>query len=80
MVALMRIHCTLCARKVVLAGGNAIITGTDEVGGKPWKVKAETYGRFLIIDFSAKGGPTQVIAKWNGLGLAFQDGNVWTKR
>ena len=51
-----------CTRKVVLAGGNAIITGVDEVGGKPWKLRAETYGRYLIIDFSPKGGPAQVTA------------------
>lgn len=69
-----------CTRKLVLAGKQVIITGTDEVGGKAWKVKGEPYGRALILDFSSKGGPKQVIARWNGLGLVFDDGNVWTKK
>ena len=34
-----------CTRKVVLAGGNVIVTGTDEVGGKQWKIKGTTYGK-----------------------------------
>lgn len=49
-----------CPRKVVLAGKKAIITGTDTAGGKEWKVKGEPYGKYLIIDFSSKGGPTEV--------------------
>ena len=32
------------------------------------------------FDFSPKGGPKEVVARWNGLGLEFEaDGNVWTK-
>lgn len=69
-----------CTRKVVLAGGNVIVTGTDEVGGKAWKIKGQTYGKALVLDFSSKGGPVDVVARWNGLGLAFDDGNVWTKK
>ena len=55
-------------------------TGTDEVGGTPWKLKAEPIGRYLVIDFSSKGGPSQVVARWNGYGIAFDDGTVWTKK
>lgn len=69
-----------CTRKVVLAGGNVIVTGTDEIGGKQWKIKGTTYGKALVLDFRPKGGPADVIARWNGLGLAFDDGNVWTKK
>ena len=71
-----------CTRKVVLAGGNVIVTGTDEVGGKPWKIKGQTYTEYkaVVLDFRPKGGPADVIARWNGLGLVFDDGNVWTRK
>ena len=67
-----------CPRKVKLAGKNAVIIGSDE-DGKAWKVKAEVSGRRLLIDFTPKGGPADVVATWTGLGLSFPDGNVWTK-
>ena len=78
-----------CTRKIVLAGSNAIITGKDVVDGKEWKAKAKPYGKALLIDFSAKGGPSggeafsgqaDVVARWNGIGLVFDDGNTWTKK
>jgi hypothetical protein len=69
-----------CTRKIVLAGTNVIVTGTDDVGGKPWKVKGQIYGKALLLDFTPKGGPADVIARWNGLGLVFDDGNVWSKK
>jgi hypothetical protein len=68
-----------CKRKVTLAGSAAIIDGSDE-DGKAWRVKGEVRGKYVLIDFSPKGGPTDVIAEWNGLGLAFPDGNVWVKK
>ena len=67
-------------RKVVLAGSNVIITGKDEAGGKDWKVKGKPYGKALVLDFTSKGGPSEVVARWNGLGLVFEDGNVWKKK
>ena len=69
-----------CTRKVVLTGSNVVITGADEPGGKEWKVKGKPYGRALLIDFTPKGGPPDVIARWTGLGLEFPDGNKWTKK
>ena len=67
-------------RKVQLAGTNVIITGVDEKGAKEWKVKGKPVGRALVLDYSSKGGPKQVIARWTGLGLAFEDGSTWTKK
>ena len=67
-------------RKLILAGTNVIVTGKDEAGGKEWKVKGKPYGKALVLDFSPKGGPTEVVARWNGLGLAFEDGNIWSKK
>jgi hypothetical protein len=68
-----------CQRKIALAGNKAIITGADE-DGKKWKVKGELKGNSIIVDFTPKGGPAGVEAKYViGKGLVFPDGNVWTK-
>eukprot|EP00965_Chrysotila_dentata_P247551 6207811-Pleurochrysis_carterae.AAC.2 len=67
-----------CPRKVRLAGSSVIVTGADE-DGKGWKVRGEAYGNKILLDFTPKGGPADVIGKWTGLGIAFPDGNVWTK-
>ena len=66
-------------RKIVLQGGGAIITGKDE-DNKPFKLKASANGKALYIDFTPMGGPPSVRAEWNGLGLSFPDGNVWSRR
>jgi len=48
--------------------------------GKKWKVTGELVGNSIIIDFTPKGGPKGVEAKYvQGKGLVFPDGNVWTK-
>ena len=65
--------------KVTLQGAKAIVTGTDEVGGKPWKVKGQFSGKRMLLDFTPKGGPADVLVTWNGIGLAFPDGTVWKK-
>eukprot|EP00443_Scrippsiella_acuminata_P031638 CAMPEP_0115218072 /NCGR_PEP_ID=MMETSP0270-20121206/26193_1 /TAXON_ID=71861 /ORGANISM="Scrippsiella trochoidea, Strain CCMP3099" /LENGTH=197 /DNA_ID=CAMNT_0002631985 /DNA_START=31 /DNA_END=624 /DNA_ORIENTATION=- len=33
----------------------------------------------LLIDFSSKGGPKNVLGVWDGDGIKFPDGNKWTK-
>ena len=68
-----------CVRRILLSGSTAIITGADE-DGKPWKVKGQVQGRSILVDFTAKGGPKDVVATWTGLGLRFPDGNLWTKK
>jgi len=67
-----------CLRKIVLQGGGAILTLADE-DGKKYTLKGGVSGKALYIDFSKKGGPSEVRAEWTGVGLAFPDGNVWTK-
>ena len=69
-----------CPRKLVLAGASAIVTGADE-DGKPWKVKGLVKGARVLLDFTPKGGPKDVLATYtNGKGLVFPDGNVWKKQ
>ena len=68
-----------CTRRITLAGRNAIITGADE-DGKPWKVAAVPQGDKILVDFSPKGGPADVVGQWLGTGgIKFPDGNVWAK-
>ena len=33
----------------------------------------------IVVDFSEKGGPADVTAKWDENGIVFPDGNKWTK-
>eukprot|EP00434_Breviolum_minutum_P009499 symbB.v1.2.008363.t1/scaffold524.1/size192337/12 len=33
----------------------------------------------ITIDFTSKGGPADVVGKWEGNGIAFPDGNKWKK-
>lgn len=66
-------------RKIVQQGGAVIITGADE-DGVAWKVKGKVTGSTLLIDFTPKGGPADVEAKFaTGVGITFPDGNVWKK-
>uniref|UniRef100_A0A7S0NYW8 Uncharacterized protein n=1 Tax=Calcidiscus leptoporus TaxID=127549 RepID=A0A7S0NYW8_9EUKA len=67
-----------CERKIVLQGGGAIVTGRDEDNQK-FKLRGSANGKALYIDFSPKGGPQSVRAEWNGVGLVFPDGSVWTR-
>ena len=68
-----------CTRKIVLQGSKAIITGADE-DGKPWKVVGTVDNQSIFVDFTSKGGPANVEAKYVvGKGIVFPDGNVWTK-
>jgi len=34
----------------------------------------------VLIDFSSKGGPKDLLGKWDGDGITFPDGNKWTKK
>ena len=45
-----------------------------------WKIqgKMKTNDE-VMIDFSPKGGPANLLGKWDGDGIVFPDGNKWTK-
>merc|ERR1712032_906601 len=66
------------------------VTGYDGSGGKTcterptrsdlWKIEGKVISNNeAIIDFSPKGGPSKLSAKWDGSGIVFPDGNKWTK-
>lgn len=45
-----------------------------------WKVVGKTRGNNeALLDFSGKGGPSDLVGKWDGSGIVFPDGNKWTK-
>jgi len=68
-----------CTRKIAVNGSKAFISGADE-DGKKWKVTGEVKGKSIIVDFTPKGGPKDIEAKYViGKGLVFPDGNVWSK-
>lgn len=66
------------------------IVGYDGNGGKVcterptrddlWKVEGTIKGpNTAFIDFSPKGGPDKLLAKYEDGGIVFPDGNKWTK-
>lgn len=78
-----------CVRKIENIGRIATIEGTDGnpgcqpngKGTEEFQLLAAVENDQLIVDFSPKGGPKQVIAKWEGgdqPGIRFPDGNKWT--
>mmetsp|Transcript_125070 Transcript_125070/g.365293 ORF Transcript_125070/g.365293 Transcript_125070/m.365293 type:complete len:188 (+) Transcript_125070:51-614(+) len=85
-----------CERRITKDGDIFIISGTTSTDGskkceegkptKRWSITAaQPEGSFgpsdtLNVDFSNKGGPTNVEAKWAGDGIMFPGGNKWTKK
>jgi hypothetical protein len=60
-------------------GSDVTITGFDEPTGAPWTVKGKVTDDGMSIDFTPKGGPAGVPAKWTGKSFTFPDGNEWSK-
>ena len=68
---------------------SAIVTGTDSPAGgactgaaeeKPWKLAGKlTDTGDIFIDFTPKGGPKNLLGKWDKDGVVFPDGNKWSK-
>merc|ERR1719261_228488 len=68
-------------RAIEYAGGRDYqISGADE-DKKPWKVFGKRKNSdTLIVDFTPKGGPAEVVAKVQvGGDIKFPDGNVWKR-
>jgi len=67
------------------------ITGYDGKGGNKmcndrptrddlWKVEGTVKSSdTAFVDFSSKGGPSKILAKFEDGGIVFPDGNKWTK-
>jgi len=61
-----------------MESGSIMIKGTDD-GDSWWVLTAQPKEEIVEIDFSPKGGPADLVGKWDGTGIAFPDGNKWTK-
>mmetsp|Transcript_1867 Transcript_1867/g.4735 ORF Transcript_1867/g.4735 Transcript_1867/m.4735 type:complete len:156 (-) Transcript_1867:57-524(-) len=78
-----------CKREIAVNGKTLAITGTDGKPGcgagveeKAWALSArleEESGDSVLIDFSPKGGPKNLLGTWDTNGIKFPDGNKWTK-
>eukprot|EP00639_Heterosigma_akashiwo_P000421 CAMPEP_0194573568 /NCGR_PEP_ID=MMETSP0292-20121207/9735_1 /TAXON_ID=39354 /ORGANISM="Heterosigma akashiwo, Strain CCMP2393" /LENGTH=974 /DNA_ID=CAMNT_0039424851 /DNA_START=89 /DNA_END=3013 /DNA_ORIENTATION=- len=60
--------------------GRYFVEGTDN-GTTKWllPLTVAENGQ-LLIDFSPKGGPKDLVAEWDGSGIVFSDGNKWPVR
>lgn len=73
-------------RKISVADGVATITGKDEPRDKEWTISARVsggqFGNEMLIDFSPKGGPKNLLAKWSPTknAIEFPDGNAWPRQ
>jgi len=71
-------------RGVDNAEGTKSCSGTPELASV-WKLdgKVSEDGQSIFIDFSPKGGPKNLVGKYDDLGgdagIVFPDGNKWTK-
>eukprot|EP00930_Biecheleria_cincta_P082157 TRINITY_DN7181_c0_g1_i2.p1 TRINITY_DN7181_c0_g1~~TRINITY_DN7181_c0_g1_i2.p1 ORF type:complete len:204 (-),score=41.68 TRINITY_DN7181_c0_g1_i2:196-729(-) len=80
-----------CKRKVIVANEvskTLLINAADGASTKSCKgkevkkwsaVARVTSDNEMVVDFSEKGGPADVLAKWDENGIVFPDGNKWTK-
>lgn len=65
-----------------MSGERAVVDGNDEApkaSGATWSVEARVEGNGILVDFSSKGGPKELLGKFDGSGIAFTDGNRWEK-
>jgi hypothetical protein len=68
-------------RKVTyLEDNNIKITGKDSVKGKRWSINGKVdKNNNAILDFSSKGGPKNIRAKFRKKEIEFGDGNIWKR-
>ena len=72
-------------RHITVSDGVATVKGCDGPGKNEWcfvqPVIGGQQGTEMVIDFSPKGGPKDLLAKWDAErnGIAFPDGNLWSK-
>lgn len=72
-----------CLRKVSSEGKEITILGSDNIDGSDkWLIKAkENQPGKMLVDFSPKGGPKDLLGIYNTEknGIQWPDGNLWSK-
>eukprot|EP00553_Chaetoceros_curvisetus_P011379 CAMPEP_0204639880 /NCGR_PEP_ID=MMETSP0717-20131115/44803_1 /ASSEMBLY_ACC=CAM_ASM_000666 /TAXON_ID=230516 /ORGANISM="Chaetoceros curvisetus" /LENGTH=120 /DNA_ID=CAMNT_0051660127 /DNA_START=122 /DNA_END=484 /DNA_ORIENTATION=+ len=77
-----------CKRSImVIDSGDAKVSGTDgdpgcppDGSGKAWSLDALVKGDTIVVDFSPKGGPSDLSGKRTPEGILWEDGNTWTDK
>ena len=59
--------------------GSAMCTEPPAKRDALWTVKGPLKGNTAVLDFSSKGGPAALPAKYQDGAIVFPDGNAWTK-
>ena len=78
-----------CAREIAAgsSGATLAVRGADGTPGcsngedqREWSLEGVVRGEGeILIDFSPKGGPKDLLGKWTGTGILYPDGNTWSK-
>jgi hypothetical protein len=76
-----------CLREINVAGPKAVVSGTDgnpgcpaDGAGKKWELLGKVQADTILVDFSPKGGPSDLKGQWEPTptpGIRWPDGNLW---
>lgn len=76
-----------CLREIHVTGPKAVVSGTDGNPGCPtdgagtkWKLVGKVKADTILVDFSPKGGPSNLKGQWEPAptpGIRWPDGNLW---
>jgi hypothetical protein len=81
----------MCKREIQVKddGKLAVVLGEDGNPGcesgsttKSWKLSGKVEGDSIYVDFSPKGGPKDLVGKWEDAapqGIRWPDSNKWTR-
>lgn len=81
----------MCKREIQVKddGKAAVVLGEDGNPGcesgsttKSWKLSGRVEGESIYVDFSPKGGPKDLVGKWEDAapqGIRWPDSNKWTR-
>ena len=62
------------------SAGNVCTESDRPTREQVWKIQGKMKSNTeALVDFSPKGGPSNLVATWDGSGIVFPDGNKWTK-
>ena len=72
-----------CLRKIIIENDSITVIGSDNVDGtNEWKLDAKENDSGILVDFSPKGGPKDLLGVYddtNG-GIRWPDNNLWNKK
>ena len=79
-----------CLREIYVTGPKAVVSGTDgnpgcpaDGAGKKWKLLGKVKADTILVDFSPKGGPSNLKGQWEPAptpGIRWPDGNLWAMK